>query len=124
METINDYLETMNELHQVVRIQEIMDWIKHKFPQLEFKIAWNQPMFTYQGTFIIGFSSAKQHIAISPEVKGIQVFSKEINNAGYTHGSNLFRIKWNDAVDYSLLERMIQFNIDDKQGCTTFWRKG
>ncbi|MCQ4950818.1 hypothetical protein NE646_14380, partial [Bittarella massiliensis] len=42
------------------------------FPDLTPKIAWNQPMFTDHGTFIIGFSAAKAHLAVAPERAGIQ----------------------------------------------------
>ena len=31
-------------------------------------------------------------------------------------------IKWNVEVDYSLLMRIIQFNIDEKENCKTFFR--
>lgn len=30
-------------------------------------IAWNQPMFTHHGTYIIGFSAASKHIATPPD---------------------------------------------------------
>jgi uncharacterized protein YdhG (YjbR/CyaY superfamily) len=34
---------------------------------LKEEIKWNQPMFSDHGTFIIGFSIAKEHIAVAPE---------------------------------------------------------
>lgn len=87
------------------------------------KIAWNQPMFTDHGTFIIGFSIAKHHLAVAPERAGIIRFSDEIVQAGYEHTKELIRIRWDGPVDYSLLEKMIEFNIMDKADCSTFWRK-
>ncbi|MNP79480.1 hypothetical protein D3C76_1773340 [compost metagenome] len=80
-------------------------------------------MFTDHDTYIIGFSVAKQHLAVAPESAGIIHFSADIMQAGYDHTKQLLRIKWDHAVDFSLLERMIDFNILDKAGCTTFWRK-
>lgn len=123
MENFVDYLEAIQDVEQRERLREVLNWVIQKFPNLESKIAWNQPMFTDHGTFIIGFSVSRQHFAVSPEVKGIEKFSNEIVESGYSHGKNIFRIKWNDPVDYTLLERMIQFNIDDKKECTGFWRK-
>lgn len=123
MENFVDYLEAIQDVEQRERLREVLNWVIQKFPRLESKIAWNQPMFTDHGTFIIGFSVSRQHFAVSPEVKGIEKFSDEIVKSGYSHGKNIFRIKWNDPVDYTLLERMIQFNIDDKKECTGFWRK-
>lgn len=123
MENFVDYLDAIQDVEQRERLREVLNWVIQKFPRLESKIAWNQPMFTDHGTFIIGFSVSRQHFAVSPEVKGIEKFSDEIVESGYSHGKNIFRIKWNDPVDYTLLERMIQFNIDDKKECTGFWRK-
>lgn len=123
MEAFLDYLSAIKDVEQRERLREVLNWIIDKFPNLETKIAWNQPMFTDHGTFIIGFSVSKQHFAVSPEVKGIDEFSDDIIKSGYSHGKNIFRIKWDDPVDYTLLERMIQYNIDDKRECTAFWRK-
>lgn len=123
MEAFLDYLSAIKDVEQRERLREVLNWIIDKFPSLKTKIAWNQPMFTDHGTFIIGFSVSKQHFAVSPEVKGIDEFSDDIVKSGYSHGKNIFRIKWDDPVDYKLLERMIQYNIDDKRECTAFWRK-
>jgi uncharacterized protein YdhG (YjbR/CyaY superfamily) len=87
------------------------------------KIAWKQPMFTDHGTYIIGFSVAKHHLAVAPELAGITQFSDGIVQAGYDHTKQLVRIKWESPVDYSLLEKMIDFNMLDKADCSTFWRK-
>jgi hypothetical protein len=62
-------------------------------------------------------------MAVAPERAGIAHFSGDIVQAGYDHGSELVRIPWDGPVDYSLLERMIAYNIADKAGYTTFWRK-
>lgn len=80
-------------------------------------------MFTDHGTFIIGLSAAKQHFAVSPEAKAIAVFSNDITKSGYSQTSNLLRIKWEEPVDFVLLERIIRYNLEDKKDCPTFWRK-
>ena len=50
-------------------------------------------MFTDHGTFIIGFSIAKNHLAVAPESAGINHFSDEIVQAGYDHTKQLVRIR-------------------------------
>ncbi len=110
------------ESHRM-RFREVLQWVERNFPNLEPKLAWNQPMFTDHKTFIIGFSVSQKHFAVSPEAKGIDKFSDEIARAGYSRGKNIFRIKWGDSVDYLLLGRMIQYNIEDKKECSSFWRK-
>ncbi|KQO17563.1 iron chaperone [Paenibacillus sp. Leaf72] len=123
MEVFAEYLANIdNPIHRA-RTEEVLAWIAAKFPNLMPKIAWNQPMFTDHDTFIIGFSIAKQHMAVAPEKAGINHFSDAIVQAGYDHTSQLMRIKWDSPVDFSLLEEMIEFNILDKADCSTFWRK-
>lgn len=123
MEVFADYLAQIVNLQHRARTEEVLAWVTNKFPDLMPKIAWNQPMFTDHGTFIIGFSVSKQHMAVAPERAGINQFAAEIVQAGYDHTKELVRIPWNSPVDFSLLEKMIEFNIGDKQDCTTLWRK-
>ncbi|PSK04625.1 hypothetical protein C7R92_26750 [Brevibacillus porteri] len=59
-------------------------------------------------------------MAVSPERAGIIHFSDEIVQAGYDHTKELVRIRWDRPVDFSLLEKMIEFNILDKADCSTF----
>lgn len=103
-------------------MESILNNMKEKFPQLKEEIKWNQPMFSDHGTFIIGFSVAKGHIAVAPEEVVIRRFEKEIEEAGYSHTQELFRIKWKDEVDFDLLYNMVSYNIEDKKDMTKFWR--
>jgi uncharacterized protein len=123
MEIFNDYLLKIEDLEHRAKVAELLDWISNHFSSLSPKIAWNQPMFTDHGTFIIGFSIAKHHIAIAPERVSILKFSEDIIKSGYDHTNELMRIAWDKPFDFSLLEKVIAFNIEDKADCTTFWRK-
>ncbi len=123
MEAFAEFLAKIEDFQQRARTEEVLSWVMKRFPQLAPRIAWNQPMFTDHGTFIIGFSLAKQHLAVSPEKAGIDRFSDEIRQAGYEHTKMLMRLPWDRSVDYSLLEKMIGFNIADKAGHTLFWRR-
>ena len=122
MELFKGYLAAIeNESHRA-RLREVLLWVCGTFPELDTRIAWKQPMFTHHGTFIIGFSVSKQHFSISPEAQSIAAFSDAIAESGYSRGSNLFRIKWTDSVDYALLETLIRYNLEEKKDCATFWR--
>jgi len=123
METFEDYLATLEIPQHRARMEEVFVHITECFPELVKKIAWNQPMFTDHGTFIIGFSAAKAHMAVAPEKAGMERFTDEIAQAGYTQTKELFRIPWDKAVDDTLLEHIIAFNRLEKAECDTFWRK-
>ncbi len=123
MDIFQDYLEKIETPDHRARTREILVWVGEAFPQLQPKIAWNQPMFTDHGTFILGFSVSKKHVAIAPERAGILRFSADILHDGYDLGKQLFRIRWEQPVDYRLLREIIAFNIAEKADCNTFWRK-
>ncbi|WP_028782395.1 iron chaperone [Thalassobacillus devorans] len=123
MEVFEDFLAKIDDPDHRERTEEVLQWVAEQFPQLKQEVKWNQPMFTDQGTFIIAFSVAKKHLAVAPEQAGINQFSEEIKQAGYDHTKQLMRMPWNRPVDYSLLEKMITFNIKDKEDYSAFWRK-
>lgn len=122
MQNFKDFLGSIDELDKRIRMDGILNHIKDKFPQLKEEIKWNQPMFSDHGTFIIGFSIAKGHIAVAPEAVAISLFEKEIEAAGYSHTQGLFRIKWTDKVDFDLLYKIVAYNIEDKKGMKKYWR--
>ena len=123
MQEFEDYLEKIYNPSQQQKLKEIFEWIQQNFPHLKPRISWNQPMYTDHETFIIGFSCSKHHFSIAPETKTMKYFSQNINASGYQQSSHLFKIRWNDPIDFSLLKKIIEYNIEDKKDCSTFWRK-
>lgn len=122
MGIFDEFVEKIENPLQRERTEEILNWVSEQYPNLVPEVKWNQPMFTDHGTFIIAFSVAKHHLAVSPEKAGIDQFSNNIVKAGYSHTNQLFRIPWNKPVDFPLLKAMIEFNMMDKADCSTFWR--
>ncbi len=123
MDIFAEYLAGIANLQHRSKLEAVLSWVLEQFPDLVPRIAWNQPMFTDHGTFIIGFSVAKQHLAVAPERTAINHFSEDIVRVGYTHSKELIRIPWDHPVEYALLEKIIAFNIADKAGLSTFWRR-
>ena len=119
---LNFLVEIKDSMHRE-RTEEVLSWIKNKYPQLKTEMKWNQPMFTDHGTFIIGFSVSKKHLAVAPESVAITFVEDAIVEAGYDYTKQLIRILWSQPVDYKLLEKLIEFNIHDKENSLTFWRK-
>ncbi|MBP3087751.1 iron chaperone [Corynebacterium sp. sy017] len=111
---------------------EVLEWVHNAYPQLDIRIAWNQPIFTHHGTFIIGFSYAKHHMAVSPEQAGIAKFAADFDKAKLSHTTMLVRVPWPSAktitqahcddMAVELIGKMIEFNIKDKEGYSNFWR--
>ncbi|WP_339218483.1 iron chaperone [Paenibacillus sp. FSL H8-0332] len=122
MDVFAEYLAKIdNPVHQAT-VEEVLAWVLQEFPQLEPRIGWNQPMFTDHGTYIIGFSVAKGHMAVAPEKAGMDYFEELLKQGGVDHTKLLIRMKWTNPVDYGLLRQLIEYNIADKADCTSFWR--
>jgi len=122
MEAFKSFLESIDNEEHKEKMTTLLEWVAETFPNLETTVKWNQPMFTNHGTFIIAFSKAKAHFSVAPEAKALNQFTTKIETAGYSQTNNLFRVKWSQDIDFSLLKAIIQYNIDDKAECTTFWR--
>lgn len=120
MQTFSDFLNTMENMDHRNKLKEVLDWIKMTYPNLKEKVGWNQPMFTDHDTFIIAFSVSKNHFAVAPEKVTMEKFLKDIEASGYVASSMLFRIKWEDEVDYDLLSKIIDFNVEDKKTTKNF----
>jgi len=123
MDAFKNYIDSIESIDQKNRIVEIFNWIRENFPNLGEVIKWNQPMFTDHNTFIIGFSIAKHHMSFNPEDYSVALFLDDIEKSGYEHTKGIVKIKWAEEIDYPLLRRIIQFNIEDKTNCKTFFRK-
>lgn len=122
MDDFVDFLERIDHPEHRERTEEVLSWVAENYPNLVPVMKWNQPMFTDHDTYIIGFSVSKQHLAVAPERTTMERFAADIEQAGYAHTKELVRIRWNQPVDFSLLQSMIEFNVEDKADCTTFWR--
>lgn len=121
MKSVQDYVEKMPPENRVI-LESVFLHIEESFPQLKQEFKWNQPMYTHEGTFIIGFSVAKAHFSIAPEEETLNLFIPAILKAGYTHSKKLFRIKYTDVIHTDLLDDIIHHNIESKKGFKTFWR--
>ena len=81
LETLADYLAQAKAPQRHVRMAEVLEWAERTFSGLELRVAWNQPVFTDHGTFIVGISVSAGHLAVSPG--RAWSFFREIARGGY-----------------------------------------
>ncbi len=123
MEEFKDFIEGIEDTKHRERFLEVIGWVDTHYPHLKKEMKWNEPCYTDHGTFIISFNIAKQHISFCPENKALKVFEEEIKERGYSYGMMIVKIKWKEEIPYDLIQRMIEFNLEDKKECKSFWRK-
>lgn len=122
MKEFESYLDGLDNQDLRLKIEEILNWVSDKYPELGRVVKWNQPMFTDHGTFIISFNVSKKHVAVAPETAAIKRFESDIEKAGHSYTDNVIRMKWDEPFNYELLEQLIDFNIEDKKEHDKFWR--
>ena len=104
------------------RLLDVFVRVGLTYPELELRIAWKQPMFTHHGTYIIGFSAASKHMAMTPERATMIRFEQVMCERGTDFGTTLAHQPWNKPFDYELLDAFIQHQLTEKQDITPFWR--
>lgn len=122
IKTLDEYLETIPDDDNRARMVEVLVWVGLTYPELELRIAWNQPMFTHHGTYIIGFSATSKHMAIAPERATMIRFEPVMRERGTDFGKMFARQPWDKPFDYELLDAFIQHQLAAKQDVTSFWR--
>lgn len=123
MKDINEFFSNISDFDHRKRLEELFEWTMKTFPQFSVVIKWNQPMFTDHGTFIIAYSTSKKYLSIAPETVTISAFKEEIEKSGYQHTDNILKITWDQPIDYVLLKKIIDYNIQEKIDYTKFWRE-
>lgn len=123
MEKFSKIIDKIEDEENRLKFQGLLEHIIKKHPDLKEEIKWNQPVFTKNGTFIISATPYKKHFSIVPEAAAVRKFSDEIERAGYRAKDMTIGIDWTDEVDFDLIDKMIEFQIEDKKDYKSFWRK-
>lgn len=120
--TLDEFLATIPDDDNRERMVDVVVWVGLTYPELELRIAWNQPMFTHHGTYIIGFSAASKHMAMAPERATMIRLESVMREHGTDFGKKFARQPWDKPFDYELLDAFIQHQLEEKRDITSFWR--
>ena len=123
MKEFDLFLSNIQNPNNQSKTKEVLNWIEDKYPQLKPEFKWNQPMFTHHGTFIIAFSVASKHLSIAPERAAIIHFEPEFIQKKHDYSQMLLRFPFDQPFDFDLISKIIEFNLKDKENCTSFWSK-
>ena len=122
IKTLDEFLATIPNDDNRERMVDVLVWVGLTYPELKLRIAWNQPMFTHHGTYIIGLSAASKHMAVAPERAAMIRFEPVMRERGTDFSKMFARQSWNKPFDYELLDAFIQHQLAEKQDITSFWR--
>jgi len=89
--TLDEFLSTIPSADNRERMVDVVVWVGLTYSEPELCIAWNQPMFTHHGTYIIGFSTAPKHMAMTPERATMIRFEPVMRERGTNFGKMFAR---------------------------------
>lgn len=121
-DVIKPFIETIDNDTHKDKLLGLLQWILESYPNLELAYKWKQPMLLDHGVFIIGFSVSKKHFAVAPEYYAMIKFSDDIDESNYDRSKMLFRITWDQPIDYALFKKIIDFKINDRLNEKRFWK--
>ena len=121
IKTLDEFLATIPNDDNRARMVDVLVWVGLTYPELELRIAWNQPMFTHHGTYIIGFSAASKYMAMAPERATMIRFEQVMKERGTNFGKMFARQPWDKPFDYELATAFIEHQLTEKQDITSFW---
>ncbi|MGD9792359.1 MAG: DUF4287 domain-containing protein [Acidimicrobiia bacterium] len=84
--------------------------VMKRFPDLELVVAWNHPMLRTNGQYVLGLSTAKQHLLLNP-------FSGDVLDAiddklrDYATNKHTIKVPLDWKIDESLLHAMVQARL-------------
>ena len=95
---------------QAKTIKAIFKAIKGKYPELEFVLAWNQPMVKFEKHYIFGASASTKHVLIAPwDQKVLQEFAPKFKEGNALKKTIQLPIDWD--VDAKLIQAMIKASL-------------
>lgn len=103
--SVESYLKSLTEPRRSTA-KAIIDTIMKKRPQLELVMAWNQPMFKWDGKYVFGLSAATKHLLLAPfNSEVIASFSDRLE--GYTVLKKTIRVPADWKVDARLVNDLV-----------------
>ena len=118
---LDEYLAAIEPVTHADQLAAVLKQLQENHPGMELRIAWNQPMLTDHGTFIMGLSVARNHFSVAVEAPIFADLQPDISAAGYKTTTKLFQIPWDQPVNYALLDDAIAASRKLKADTTSFW---
>ena len=109
-DTVDSYLKTLTEPRRST-VKAIIDTIMKKRPKLELVMAWNKPMFKWEGKYVFGVAAASNHLLIAPfNPDVLKEFEDRLE--GYTVLKKTIQVPADWKVNAKLLNDMVGACID------------
>jgi len=105
--TVDEYMASLPDDRRFV-MQRIRETIRRAAPNAEERISYGMPSF-WQGTTLIWYAAANDHIGIYPTASGVAEFADRL--VGYSVSRGTIRIPWDQPIPYDLITDIVAFRM-------------
>lgn len=121
-EKIEIYFNNTKNSDKIVAENLYFKLIK-EIKEIDYHYAWNHPMIISKKNknFIMAINTAKEHFTIAIEKEVLHHFKEEIEYNDYKLLQKGFKIKYNQPINYELIQKIIYFTIELKKDHKNFW---
>ncbi len=121
-EKIERYFLSIPNIKHQKQLRDLYKFILEVDPNLKAHYGWNQPMITYENTFICALNNATNHFSIALDKRVLDELGAELINNGFIILKKIAKINYNQKLNYQLITKMILLSIDIKKGAKGFWQ--
>lgn len=121
-EKIDLYFDQVTDVEARKRVKDLYQQLVNLDPELYILYAWNNPMIKYKESFNCGITVAKAHFTLAFDSVALEFFRERIIDAGYGLNLKTFKIKYNQEIDFALLEDMVLFSMELRKDAKGFWK--
>lgn len=116
MEEVEEYIGQFPEKVQDI-LRHIRKLIKANAPEAEESMAYGMPAYKIYKKPLVYFAAFKNHIGFYATPSGHTEFQEELSR--YKQGKGSVQFPLDQEVPYALIERIVQFRIEENKAKTT-----
>ena len=107
--TVEEYIQEFPKEVQEI-IQKIRAIVKEEAPEVQEKISYGMPTFSYKGV-LVHFAAYKNHIGFYPTPSGITEFEEQLKPYKHAKGSAKFPLS--KPIPYDLIRQIVKVRLEE-----------
>lgn len=107
--TVEEYIQEFPKEVQEI-MQKIRAIVKEEAPEVQEKISYGMPTFSYKGV-LVHFAAYKKHIGFYPTPSGITEFEEQLKPYKHAKGSAQFPLT--KPIPYDLIRQIIKVRLEE-----------
>lgn len=107
--TVEEYIQEFPKEVQEI-IQKIRAIVKEEAPEVQEKISYGMPTFSYKGV-LVHFAAYKNHIGFYPTPSGVVNFEEQLKPYKHAKGSAKFPLS--KPIPYDLIRQIVKVRLEE-----------